>query len=272
MLLLYYTVLQEDDTMKVMNAMSMRAQASLDSLKYYIVPASWFLKAYPLLTSRTADGIQEGWREYVGRIENVQLLNIEHAISEDEQETNTTAAVSTSASTSTMKDKETAATTSSSTTTTSDDNNGNKGPTTTRNKETKTTITVAKPFLQQLVRNRQQSTVRVGLRHKRDYFFLGPSAWEIVKEKFGHDNHELFRQCVFVGRAPHNEVAIQMLDEEGGGGAELPSSLQVTIPPSGRFAYEKFIAKTNGGSGSTTSTTDIVSEEDEDQEGNDLVS
>ena len=73
-----------------------------------------------------------------------------------------------------------------------------------------------------------------GLVHERDYFVLGPSAWTLVKSKFGDDGYEIARPCV---SAKDNKLAIQLLREESEGGKPT----QIEIPPSGRFAYERVV-------------------------------
>ena len=184
-----YFFLQDDDTRNVMNAMSSPSLLTLDSLKFYIVPKSWFLKAWPLLTAKTHHNINNGWRESIGRIQNGELLNVEREVSSSEDE-NATA------------DRQ-------------------------------------KKRFEQLhlrMQNNRQRVMKTGLEHTKDYFFIGPSAWLLVKEKFGYDGYELARSCSSSIVNGARTIAIQLLAEESDG-----SATSITIPPSGRFAYEKIL-------------------------------
>jgi hypothetical protein len=191
---IFSLVTQDDDTRTVMNAMADHTQC--DSLKFYIVPASWFLKAWPLLTARSPDGVQEGWRESVGRIQNAELMNVEREVSS------------------------------------SDDEGDGSLNAAERQK---------KRFEQlhlRMATKRQQSNMKQGMVHKNDYFFLGPSSWMLVKEKFDFDGHELGRSCVSTGSS-QNTLAIKLQPEE----SEDNKPLLIDIPASGRFAYEKVLPK-----------------------------
>jgi hypothetical protein len=195
-----------------MNAMANKTDISLESLQYFVVPASWFLKARPLLTTRSPNGIQEEWRDQIGMIQNVELLdqNAQNAVSSSDE----------------------------------DDTNSPE---------------IQKKRFEKLhlqTRNRKQSVMRSGLTHTKDYFFLGPSAWMLVKEKFGFDGHELGRYCVFTGTGNH-VLAIQLQEPE----VEEHQSRLIPIPPSGRFAYEKIVPTE---SSISASTSDIVPEEEEE--------
>lgn len=195
-----------------MNAMANKTEVSLESLQYFVVPASWFIKARPLLTTRSPNGIQEEWRDHIGRIQNAELLdqNAQNAVSSSDE----------------------------------DDTNSPD-----RQKER-----FEKMHLQ-MARNRQQSVMRSGLTHTKDYFFLGPSAWMLVKEKFGFDGHELGRYCVFTGTG-NNVLAIQLQESE----VEENQSRLIPIPASGRFAYENIVPSES----INASTSDIVPEEEEE--------
>jgi hypothetical protein len=197
-----------------MNAMANKTEVSLESLQYFVVPASWFTKAWPLLTTRSPDGIQEEWRDQVGRIQNAELLdqNAQNAVSS------------------------------------SDEDDTNNSPERQKKRFEKLHL--------QMARNRQQSVMRSGLTHMKDYFFLGPSAWMLVEEKFGFDGHELGRSCVFTGTG-NNVLAIQLQETE----VEENQSRLIPIPASGRFAYEKIVPSES----TSAITTDIVPEVEEDE-------
>ena len=187
-----------------MNAMSGQSGAGEDPLSFYIVPGSWFVKAFPILMARSPDGILDNWKEQIGRISNVELINVTgREVSSDDDEMCKTGGV---------------------------------------------TDVQKKRFElmhRRIVQNRQQSTMKHGLVHKKDYFFLGPSAWMLIKEKFDFDGYELSRPVV---PAPNtrNTIAIQLRDEE----SESYVSSLIRIPASGRFAYEKVISTLDSSSNS----------------------
>jgi hypothetical protein len=180
-----------------MNAMADHTQNSLEDLRFFIVPASWFLKAWPLLTARSPDSVQEGWREHIGRIQNSELMNVEREVSSSDD----------------------------------DDDDGDSNLSAAERSKKRFSLLHSR-----MARNMQQSIMRRGLAHKRDYFFLGPSSWMLVKEKFGFDGYELSRSCVFTGTS-QNTVAVQLEAAE----SEDDKPMVIDIPPSGRFAYEKVV-------------------------------
>jgi hypothetical protein len=200
-----------------MNAMSNpQLQSGEDPLCYYIVPAVWFSKAYPILTAKTPDGIADMWKEQIGRISNSGLMNVvERENSSDDEETRAIHLGSVS--------------------------------------------DVQRKRFDLMHRSRiretqqQMSTMKPGLVHARDFFFLGPGAWALVKEKFDFDGYELPRPVV---PSPQNTLAIQLMEEE----SERNTSTLIDIPPSGRFAYECITAE----AGSAASLTIVP----EDEEGN----
>lgn len=206
--------------------MSSKTRSSLEALKFYIVSASWFVKAWPLLMAREPTSVNEGFREQIGRILNGDLLSgVENAVSSSDEEDGDV----------------------------TDDGNNNGGPNADRTKRR------FERLHRKMAMSRQKFIMRKGLQHKRDFYFLGPSAWMLVKEKFGFDGHEIGRECTFAGDS-QNVVAIKLLTEE----VEDNKATLISIPLSGRFAYEKVIAKAETGA-----ALDIVSEEDE--EGGDSV-
>jgi hypothetical protein len=191
-----------------MNAMSNPTQDVLDSLKFYIVSKSWFLKAWPLLTARSHDNVKDSWREHVGRIQNSELMNIEHEVSS------------------------------------SDDEDEKEAPADQQKKNfDRLNLRMAK--------NREQAAMKAGLQHTKDYFFLGSSAWMLVKEKFGFDGYELARPLL---SGSNNTLSIQLKPEE----SERNTAKLIDIPPSGRFPYEKSLVNAAIMSGRLT----LVPEED----------
>jgi len=201
-----------------LNAMSSTLPSSGKiPLDFYIVPAKWFSKAYPILTARTHEGISDTWKEDIGRISNLELMNmVERESSSDDEETNTSPRI-------TVSDLQ------------------------------------KKRF--ELMHRRigetqqQQSTMKPGLIHARDFFFLGPGAWALVKEKFDFDGYELVRPVVL---NPQSTLAIQLLQEESDG----DTATLIDIPASGRFPYERITTKFD--STTTTTTALVIVPEEED--------
>lgn len=66
-----------------------KTSSALNDLKFYLVPAAWMIKAWPMLSARPSsmdtnvDKADDGnkWREKVGIIENAGLLELDHAVS-----------------------------------------------------------------------------------------------------------------------------------------------------------------------------------------------
>jgi hypothetical protein len=192
---------QDEDTRKVLNAMAEKSPSSLKSLNFYAVAASWFRKAWPILTSPLAIS-NDNWREEIGDIKNKEL--VEDTVQDDDAY---------SGEKRSGDEKDSAALLPS--------NNMNKNA----------------------IQSRQHSSnsslrIRLTMEHEKDYFLLGPSAWMLVKEKFGFDGYEIQRSCVFAGQN-QNEVAIQMLDGEN---AQDPL---IIVPPSGRFSFERALQQDN---------------------------
>ncbi|CAJ1966950.1 unnamed protein product [Cylindrotheca closterium] len=189
----------DDDVRNAMNAMS--NPTDVDSLKFYIIPSSWFVKAWRLFGARSEDDVDENWRESIGSIQNIELLNIEHEVTSDEED-----------------------------------------PAEDQQKK------MFEKLHLRMAKNLQEGKIMSELEHTKDYFFLGASAWLLVKEKFGFDGLELERPCVT--NAANGSLEIQLKLEESNG----TTPKLITIPPSGRFAYEKVM------SSKVSNTVAIISE------------
>ena len=177
--------------------MSDRTSKALESFNFYIVTSSWFRKAWPLLTARSVDQIPDGWREHIGSIHNEELMmNVEREVSSSEEEGD-------------------------------DDNNAIAAERKEKREE---------KINRRRARIGERPSMRTGLVHEQDFFILGPSAWNVVKFKFGEDGYglvEIARPCV---PARNNGLlAIELRPEE----SEDSKPFQIEIPPSGRFAYEQ---------------------------------
>ena len=266
--------LQEEDTRQVLNAMAgKKTPSSLKELKFFLIPSTWMLKAYPMLSARPAtmtasgsnsisggnsqSGDDEGnkWREKVGIIQNSELLAWDHAVSSSD-----------------------------------DEEGANNGDSSSNNNSSKPKF---KPKKQQPSPDSNSCPLRRDLKHGEDFFLLGANAWLLAKEKFGSDGIEVGRSCVF--HSSEESTLAVALDrhhpnpsQNGGGSNRSASAGQsqlVPIPPTGRFPYEKLIADLEGDSQESVlhqqapqqpqqrppeiKSSDVVS--DEEGEPNDLV-
>ena len=245
-----------------MNVMANQTTESLNELKFYTVPSSWFVRAFPFLSARP-DTINDpvilaaggdNWKDSIGMIENSILVvdnnnnngsnSTEHTVSDDENDTATI-------------------------------------PT---QQQQQQQHSAAKAKLEELHRRRMQQNghhhnndnttkkaaatkikMKPGLVHTKDYFFLGPSAWTLVKEKFGFDEYEICRSCCKAAATTatssptavlpdddptstisnnnnlgQGSIAIQLLPSEA-----TTNKRMIEIPPQGRFPYETIIPKFN---------------------------
>ena len=79
----YYNQLffQDDDTRNVMTAMTNQTTSALESLKFYVVTKSWFVRAWPILTAKqnelVDDDMGEKMREHIGKIQNSELVFVD---------------------------------------------------------------------------------------------------------------------------------------------------------------------------------------------------
>jgi hypothetical protein len=222
--------------MNVMNVMSNPTPANLEGLKFYAVPASWFIKAWPILTAKLgndnslqmAGNIPRDWKQYVGRILNAELVvNAEREVSDDDDD---------------LDRKPTAVPTM----------NGHANT---------TNFDQVKAQISQLHRRQQQKLtprMKPGLVCCSDYFFLGPSVWGILREKFGYDGYEICRSCCKATTshsyaAEEGTIAIALLPGEGAfatstyhdnGSTTASADVEtIGIPPTGRFALEKILPR-----------------------------
>ncbi|KAL3901288.1 MAG: hypothetical protein SGARI_006093, partial [Bacillariaceae sp.] len=238
----------DDDTNNVLNVQSNPTPENLEGLKFYAVPAEWFVKAWPILTAapnfnggiQNADTIPRDWREHLGRIQNAELVEVsaaERQVSDDENDDND-------------MDRKPAAI-----------------PTTSNGHATNVTnFTQAKERFSQLHRKQQQKLalkMKPGLVFMSDYFLLGPSVWGILKEKFGHDGYEICRSSCKATTPPSNAaveegiLAVALLPGEGqhatttistddnpSDSTAAASELEIIdIPPEGRFKYESVLPR-----------------------------
>ena len=236
-----------------MNAISNQSTTALESLKFYAVTNSWFVRAWPILTAKPNepinDNIREDLRDYIGEIRNLEivLVNTKSHLSMDGNDEGRVRSNCTT-------DENAAA-----------ENNGNKKR---DNHSSLSDIEKSKmrinEFHRRTIENPETTQMKPGLLHTRDYFFLGPSAWMLVKNKFGYDGYEICRRCKKIEPQPGQErIAVALLPAEenkppvslGGNGDENTITfLSTIIPLSGRFPYEKMFS-TKKNTGDSTDTT-----------------
>jgi len=220
----------DDDTRKVMNVMANQTATALESLKLYAVTKSWFLRAWPILTAKPphclTDNFGDNLRDYIGKINNSELVLVDttksNQISIDEDAG--------------VKEQEGGIR--------SDVLVDGKAETITKSNGVGNHL----EFHRSIPENPETIKLKPGLVHTKDYFFLGKSAWLLVKEKFGYDGYEICRSCknAVTGNFGQGVIAVALLPGE----ETVPPStddeqtkiLQSTVlPVSGRFQYEKLI-------------------------------
>ncbi len=213
-----------------MTVMTNQTPEALESLKFYAVTKSWFLRAWPLLTAKQNDtlddtAIGDDLREHIGKIQNSELILDDFKASPtsvDEKGVGPSADASSS---------------------------GESNPQEYDIDQSKQNIT---EYYRRISKNSDTTKMRPGLVHTKDYFFLGPSAWLLVKEKFGFDGYEISRCCrkAAIGQG-RIEIALLPGEESNENSGEANRNLMsnnlvsTAVPLSGRFPYEKVFEKDN---------------------------
>ena len=256
--------------MQVMNTQSSKKQTDLARLKFYVVPAAWMRKAWPVLMAQTVHN-SDNWRQDIGQIECKDLIGWENAVTSD-------------------VDAE-------------DGANGNGKTAGIANvQQTRKEImmselnkktAVSKPSEKGL-QHQQKATLRRELKHEQDFFLLGSNAWFLIKEKFGCDQ-EIEKECVFDSTSKESPLAVFLHKSESStlGAANSNALAQpqvqllehpvvtIPIPPTGRFRYEQYLDTATDAKLSNNHNRSLdrgshpgnVSEDDTDPEhGDDLVS
>ena len=211
-----------------MTAMTNQTPEALESLKFYVVTKSWFLRAWPLLTAKQNDtlddtAIGDDLTVHIGKIQNSELiLDDSKASPTDVEDKGVGPAVGVNS-------------------------NGESNPQEYDIDQSKQNIS---EYYRRISKNSETTKMRPGLVHTKDYFFLGPSAWLLVKEKFGFDGYEISRCCrkAAIGQG-RIEVALLPGEESNGNSSEANQTLtsnnliSTAVPLSGRFPYEKVFKK-----------------------------
>ncbi len=209
-----------------MTAMTNQTPQALESLKFYVVTKSWFVRAWPLLTAKPNDDLDEtaigdDLRDHIGKIQNEELVLVESKVKETKESSN-------------------------------DETNQSHG------NPQEYDIDQSKQNINEYYRriaseNPDTTKMKAGLVHTQDYFFLGPSAWMLVKEKFGFDGYEISRSCktTTTGRI---EIAL-LAGEETKNGEETYTLESTIVPLSGRFPYEKVFPNNNNNNNNNNAGT-----------------
>jgi hypothetical protein len=196
-----------------------RTPSSLDGLTFYMVPSSWMVKAWPMLDARPTTVVSSTrddygkWRENVGVIQSRELLSTNHTVSSDEEGTE----------------------------------NGNRKP------SSGTTQQLAPQSVSLRTDLNHGVALRADLKHGIDYFLLGPSAWLLVKEKFGFDK-EIGRPCVSTTTNDNTLSVAVYTQQPANGGAPNNQAAQhslIPIPPAGYFHYQQLLSDLEGDSEET---------------------
>ncbi|VEU37710.1 unnamed protein product [Pseudo-nitzschia multistriata] len=205
----------DDDTRNVMNVMTNQTPSALEALKFFAVTKSWFVRAWPILTAKPPDYIDDDFgdnlREYIGKIQNSELVVEADQIGVDDEKKLQEERVVPSSG-----------------------------------------LTNEAMHHRKVPQHVEPIKMLPGLVHTKDYFFLGPSAWMLVKEKFGYDGYEICRSCKSVATGVgQGTIAVALLPGEetipstfvADDNDENVKSMQSAIlPVSGRFQYEKIIS------------------------------
>ncbi len=199
-----------------MTAMANQTPKALEDLKFYVVTKSWFVRAWPILTMKPNDDLDEtiigdDLTVHIGRIQNSELvLDPKSQGSTEEKEE--------------ADDEANPA-----------DGHGNPQ---------EYDIDQSKQNISEYYRRISENpTMKKGLVHTKDYFFLGPSAWMLVKEKFGFDGYEISRCCKKVDGQGRIEIAL--LEGEKANESTTNNLESTVVPLSGRFQYEKVFSSNN---------------------------
>ena len=185
-----------------MNTQSSKKQFDLDRLHFYVVPTKWMQKAWPLLSGKSTQITNvDAAVEKIGPVEVANLLVLDHQISDEEDET--------------------------------------------AQKHNKTVVlhelqqkrnfasTIEDPSSSSIQHHRSPEKLRSHVQHAKDFLLLGPTAWRMVKQKFGYD-HKVTCNCEFIETPEGTSLAVILLYDEN-------KTLRVPIPPSGRFPYASFL-------------------------------
>jgi hypothetical protein len=267
--------------MQVMNTVSSNKQTDLARLKFYVVPAVWMLKAWPVLTAQAVQN-SDDWRQNIGKIDCQDLLVWENAVGSSSDDDNEVGANGTNG-------------------------NGN-GKAQQKEQQTRKEMMMSELNKKAAVssemrpQHQKKATLRRELKHEQDFFLLGSNAWFLIKEKFGCDL-EIEKECVVDLSANESPLAVVLHKRESTtlvaatASDSLASKPQeqllqlpvvyIPIPPTGRFRYEQYLNTTSTSSSAKLSNNHKnynrpldrgshpgnVSEDDTDPEhGDDLVS
>jgi hypothetical protein len=221
--------------MQVMNTQSSKKQSDLARLRFYVVPAAWMRKAWPVLSGHSVQNngtVNVNWRQDIGQIECKDLVRSAH----------------------------------------DHDGNGNGGsPVGQGHGQEEQKRKELMSELNKKVMNKHRgnnTTLRRGLKHEQDFFLLGSNAWLLIQEKFGSDQ-AIEKTCVFdptLAVVLHNkESKSSQLTANGSHNGKPPQeqlelpAVHIPIPPTGRFRYEQYLDKPTTTKPTATTTTSTIS-------------
>jgi hypothetical protein len=246
-----------------MTAMTNQTATALESLKFYVVSKSWFVRAWPILTAKPNELVDddnnmnmiENLREHIGKIKNSDLVFVDSST-----KSQTTSIDEKDEGVCVTDENENAA--SADNDNNSDNNHeGNSSSNSSLHDINRSKSTISE-YYRRISENSETTKMKPDLLHTQDYFFLGPSAWMLVKEKFGYDGYEISRCCKKVVQqrtGGQGRIAVALLPGEENtlstcGNSSNNESEQhninllssTIVPLSGRFPYEKVLSIKNG--------------------------
>lgn len=224
--------------------MTNQSTTALESLKFYVVSKSWFVRAWPILTAKPNELVDddlnmiENLGDYIGKIENSELVVV------DSRTKSQTTSID-------EKDEDGVCVTDDNDNNSDNNHEGNSNSNSSLHEINRSKSSISE-YYRRVSENPETTKMKPDLLHTLDYFFLGPSAWMLVKEKFGYDGYEISRCCKKVVQqqtAGQGRIAVALLPgEERNDGEQHNINLfsSTVVPLSGRFPYEKVLSIKNG--------------------------
>ena len=266
---------QDADVLSVMSIQSSRNQEALQQLQYYMVPTTWFRRAWPLLSGQVADSHEE--RERVGEIPCRDLLSFGTLNSSSNKSNNNNNDGSNNNNNNNNNSSSSSSPNKNIIQADDDDDNDDGDWQHVQWQEIQSSQQVQRDSFgskkQQKLRRQEEfakhhpspnnrnnnkndlsvSPLRHDLQHETDFYLLGPNAWLLIQSKFGND-FEIARSCTFVQQDAGTSLAviIVVLDQQKQR-QQQQQQVVVPIPPTGRFCYESVVALTNQGNSNSNS-------------------
>lgn len=203
--------MKDEDVLQILKVQS--TKKDWNRLFYYVVPAEWMRQAWPVLSGLyPSKGSVEA---PIGRIQLHNLIVRDHEVSDEEEVEKMQTTRDLFSGTTTQPSRE--------------DSSERLDA------QSHRTGVIAVVGDDQY-RPWKKSSLRPNLQHRKDYVLLGPSAWQMVKRRFGCDM-EIRRKLTVAGTSDRTTLSVVMEDADLAKGTP---ALLVEIPPTGRFPYESF--------------------------------